>query len=1051
MVEPQPAASVPYEAVILDMDGVVTDTALVHAAAWEDLFTAVLAELAPPGTAPFDAEGDYRRFVDGRSREDGVRTFLTARGIALPEGTPGDGPDELTVHGLAERKNRLFLDLVAEEGVRPFPTTVDLVERLRSGAVATGLVTASRNALAILTGAGAGSLFDTIVDGSDAAELGLAGKPDPAMFLEAARRLGVEPGRAVVVEDAVAGVEAARRGGFGLVVGVDRGAQRDALRAAGADVVVGDVAQLDLGAIRGDPWRLIFEGFDPVHEAHREALCTLGNGYIATRGAAPESHDDGTHYPGTYLAAVYNRLVTRLPDGEVEDEHMVNCPNWLPFDLVIDGGTWWSEGGLTARSDRRELDLRRGLLTRECVLVDPAGRRLTVTQRRMVSMDRPHVMALETRVVPENWTGRLRVCSGLDANVTNDNVAEYRLLEKRHLTVAGMAVEAPGVVVLEADTTQSRVRIAVAARTTIDGEPATTVEPAAGTEGGVVWSEAVVDAREGVAIVVDKTVAVFSSRDRAVADPRQAALAELDRAAAGLAGLLVGHERAWARLWDRFGVAAEVDCATALTFNLHLFHLLQSLSLHSIELDAGVPARGLHGEGYRGHVFWDELFVFPLLTLRLPDLTRSLLLYRWRRLDAARDAARTAGLPGALFPWQSGSDGREETPERLFNTRSGRWMPDHSRLQRHVGLAVAHNVWRYFEATGDLEFLAAYGAELIVEVARFFAALASYDSATDRFDIAGVMGPDEYHDAYPTATVPGLRNNAYTNVLTSWVLARALDVVELLDGDACGSVGPGLRVDRDEVGRWEHVSRRLRVPFHDGVISQFEGYEALEELDWDGYRRRYGNVGRLDLVLEAEGDSTNRYKLSKQADVLMLFYLFSPVELGDQFDRLGYPLEAATITRTTDYYLARTAHGSTLSRMVHSSVLARLDRERSWAVFEEALDADLDDTQGGTTGEGIHLAAMAGTVDLLLRCYGGLATHDDTLWFDPNPPSEVGSTRFDVFYRGQRITVTQSPGHLRLSLCPCSAAAVRVGIGDEVRLLAGGDTWDHPISGLLAG
>src|SRR6266540_3823319 len=153
MVEPQPAASVPYEAVILDMDGVVTDTALVHAAAWEDLFTAVLAELAPPGTAPFDAEGDYRRFVDGRSREDGVRTFLTARGIALPEGTPGDGPDELTVHGLAERKNRLFLDLVAEEGVRPFPTTVDLVERLRAGAVATGLVTASRNASAILTGA----------------------------------------------------------------------------------------------------------------------------------------------------------------------------------------------------------------------------------------------------------------------------------------------------------------------------------------------------------------------------------------------------------------------------------------------------------------------------------------------------------------------------------------------------------------------------------------------------------------------------------------------------------------------------------------------------------------------------------------------------------------------------------------------------------------------------------------------------------------------------------------------------------------------------------
>lgn len=265
-----------------------------------------------------------------------------------------------------------------------------------------------------------------------------------------------------------------------------------------------------------------------------------------------------------------------------------------------------------------------------------------------------------------------------------------------------------------------------------------------------------------------------------------------------------------------------------------MFHLLQTLSAHTVELDAGVPARGLHGEGYRGHVFWDELFVFPLLSLRAPALTRGLLSYRWRRLDAAVDAARRAGLAGALFPWQSGSDGREETPAQLFNIRSGRWMADNSRLQRHVSLAVAYNAWHYYQVTADVEFLADQGAELIIEVARLFASLAIHDLETDRYDIAGVMGPDEYHDAYPGATTPGLRNNAYTNVLAAWVCCRALDTVRVLDEHHGGPLWERLGVQ--PVERWDRLSRRLRVPFHDdGIISQFDGYDALAELDWARY------------------------------------------------------------------------------------------------------------------------------------------------------------------------------------------------------------------------
>jgi len=1041
-------AAPPQDAVIFDMDGVVTDTAAVHAAAWKRLFDAVLADDRTDKAAsqrPFDLDSDYRRYVDGRSREDGVSTFLAARGIDVPLGTAGDPAGSWTVHGLAARKNAMYLELLAEHGVRVFSGTVDLLRRLRAGGVPVALVTASRNALSMLASADLVGVFDVVVDGERAAELGLAGKPDPAMFLQAARQLGVEPARAAVVEDAISGVRAARRGGFGLVVGVDRAGQRDELEAAGAHVVVTDVSQLDLGALRADPWVLVYEGFDPAHEGHREALTALGNGYLGTRGTAPESVSDGVHYPGTYLAGVYNRLTSAVHGRRVEDEHLVNAPNWLHLDLRTATGRWWSTGGLTATGERRELDLRRGVLTRSAVLIDDEGRALRVTQRRLVSMARPHLAGLETTLVAEGWSGPVCVASGIDAGVTNANVAEYADLANRHLRTVAAQEVGPGTLLVEVQTTQSGVRIATAARTTLTGHDPVT---AAGlqTVGDRHVHRFDLTLRDGEPVTIDKTVAVFTSRDPAIASPRLAALAELAWAPGGFGDLLPAHEQAWARLWGRFGVELDADRQTQLVLNLHVFHLLQSLSEHTASLDAGVPARGLHGEGYRGHVFWDELFVLPVLTAHLPWVSRSLLEYRWRRLDTARQSATKAGLVGAMFPWQSGSDGREETPPELYNERSGRWMPDNSQRQRHVGLAVAFNAWAYYQGTGDVAWLAHRGADLIIEVARFFAALATYDPHEDRFHIEAVMGPDEYHDGYPDAPGQGLRDNAYTNVLAAWVCARATDVLAVVAGHDCDDVHARLRIRPEEPGQWVHLSRRLAVPVRgDGVISQFDGYAALAELDWEHYRASYGNIGRLDLILEAEGDSTNRYKLAKQADVLMLVYLLGPEGLLETLDGLGYPTTPDALTRTVDYYLARTADGSTLSRVVHASVLARMDPTRAWRIFRDALVADLDDTQGGTTSAGIHLGAMAGTIDIITRSFAGLRTQDDTLTFDPALPDGLHRAQFQIQHRGQRIRVSLDQTGLHLAADPCRAnPRVRVIVAGAAATLTGGQACDFP-------
>jgi alpha,alpha-trehalase len=236
------------EAVVFDTDGVLTDTARVHAAAWRRLFDEYLAQRAARRDEPFRPfeDADYLRHVDGRSRYDGVAGFLASRGITLPWGDPADPPDRETVCGLGNAKDRVFLAHLRDHGAQAFPTSVAFVRRLRERGLRTAAVSASRHMVPVLKAAGVRDVFDAEVDGVEADRLGLAGKPDPALFLEAARRLGVAPARAAVVEDALAGVEAGRRGRFGVVVGVDRGGQAAALAERGADVVVADLGELAL-------------------------------------------------------------------------------------------------------------------------------------------------------------------------------------------------------------------------------------------------------------------------------------------------------------------------------------------------------------------------------------------------------------------------------------------------------------------------------------------------------------------------------------------------------------------------------------------------------------------------------------------------------------------------------------------------------------------------------------------------------------------------------------------------------------------------------------
>ena len=421
------------------------------------------------------------------------------------------------------------------------------------------------------------------------------------------------------------------------------------------------------------------------------------------------------------------------------------------------------------------------------------------------------------------------------------------------------------------------------------------------------------DVRQGAATRVEKLVTFFTSRDRAVSDTLVRAATSAGRHT-DFAATFERHIAAWDELWRVCDMRVSGNERVQQLLRLHIAHVLQVCSHHTADLDAGLPARGLNGEAYRGHVFWDEIYALPFFNVRLPEVARGLLMYRYRRIGEARAAAREEGFRGAMFPWQSGSEGIEETQRVHLNPVSGRWEPDLSRNQRHVNAAIFYNIWQYFQTTHDQAFLRDYGAEMMLEITRFWASIAHFNPERERYEIHGVMGPDEFHDKYPDAPHGGLRNNAYTNVMVAWLCGIADKLLALLPSSRAEELRMRLGIGDDELSMWQDMSRRMFVPFHDdGIISQFEGYEDLEELDWDTYRAKYGNIQRLDRILRAEGKDPNRYKVTKQADTVMLFFLFR---------RRG----AARDFRTARVWLWP-EHGAAERRVLRPAHVAWLDAE----------------------------------------------------------------------------------------------------------------------------
>ena len=865
-----------FDAVIFDLDGVITKTAIVHSVAWTRMFNDYLKFREKKYKEPFEEfthEKDYLPFVDGKPRYKGVADFLKSRDIDIPFGEPSDDPEKETVCGLGNRKNNYFNDTLDKDGVEVYETSLTFIKELKAEGIKIGVASSSKNCKRVLDTLGLMSLFETRVDGIVSVSLGLKGKPEPDIFKTACDNLGVSYDRSVVVEDAVSGVQAGAAGGFGLTLGIAREGNVEELRKNGADIVVEDIGEFGgLDAVDswftkdlpGMKWSVIYKSYEKEKEKSREALLTTGNGFFATRGAMEESTAGEYNYPGSYMTGLYNRRKSKVEDRWIENEDFVNFINWLPVSFRVDDGEWFDPNRHEFYLNERRLNLKTGLLNRSLIVKHSDGKETLVESLRFISMADPHMAGLEYTVTPLNYSGKIELKSSLDGDLINDGVERYRELDQHHLDQLDQG-SMNGIDYVIVRTNQSDITVSVAQKPDVRLEGKilnrTTFESEKGQATSYYECNVVINQR----VCLRKLVCIHNSRDFEVNNSLGAVMDQLS-SAADFEEIARDSISVWEKLWEKTDVEVLGNRYVQMLLRLHIYHLQITASPHHKYLDAGIPARGLHGEAYRGHIFWDELYVLPFFAAFYPGTARSVLMYRYRRLNMARKYARENDYEGAMFPWQSGSDGREETQVLHLNPVSGEWGRDYSSLQRHISSAIAYNIWQYFKIRGDQDFMNQYGTEMFFEICRFWASKAVKNEKNGRYSIDRVMGPDEFHEKLPGATHGGIRDNAYINIMVAWGMKKAFEFMDMLEISERKRIVEKIGLKKEELVKWKDMSLNMKLNIsNDGVIEQFDGYFGLKELDWDEYRKKYDDIHRMDRILKAEDNSPDDYKVAKQA------------------------------------------------------------------------------------------------------------------------------------------------------------------------------------------
>lgn len=739
-------------------------------------------------------------------------------------------------------------------------------------------------------------------------------------------------------------------------------------------------------------WLLVESGFQLVREHEIESRFTVSNGYVGVRG----SLEEGTSLsrPATFIAGIFGQD----PRPGSVPEIFVG-PDWVGRSLFVEGEPLTPE---TAENldHRRVLDLGQGILRREWVCRDRAGRVTRIRSLRLASMAGRRILFDSVVVTPLNYGGRIRLESFLRPASLRDGVLLRRPPDGGR----------PALLVVRPPGSGAAVAFAVAGRLT---SPEGEVRGPSGVRDGGALTFWEMEADMGRSWRLDRFVAVSTTRD--AGDPVEEAERRLDAARAeGSETLVARHVAAWAARWTDAEVSPEGSPPDAQALRFAVYHLVGAANPEDPRVSVG--ARGLTGAIYKGHVFWDtETFMLPFYALTHPESARALLLYRYHTLEAARRRARAFGYRGALYAWESADSGEDTTPPyvvapdgEVIRIRSGE-------QEHHISADVAYAVDFYRRVTGDEDFFVRAGAEILFETARFWESRAE-PGEDGLLHIRHVMGPDEYHE--------DVEDNAYTNGMAKWNLETAAEAAADLEARYPASwrrLADRIGLAPDEPRRWREAAARLYTGLdpRTGLFEQFRGYFDLEFIDPAAYA---GRTLPLDVLLGRE--RVRRSQILKQADVLMLIYLL--------WDRFSPEVREANYR----YYEPRTGHGSSLSPPVHAVLAARLGRmEEAWRYFRQTAEIDLTNNMGNVAG-GVHLAAQGGLWQAAVFGFAGLrvgeragAKGKEGIVLDPRLPPAWKSLRFALRWRGRRTVVSVLPPRVRLDGEGEEGISVAVGDG----------------------
>ena len=739
-------------------------------------------------------------------------------------------------------------------------------------------------------------------------------------------------------------------------------------------------------------WTMVEEGFTLAREHEVESLFAIGNGYIGNRGSLAEG--SSLSAPATFLAGTFEHL-----DQPGSIPQLMILPDWTGVRVWIDEHPLNMQDG-EILEHRRILDFARGILWREWRHCDDRGRITRLLAFRLASLADRHLLLQSVVVTAENFSANLKFESSIE-------VPPSTLPAPLPAWKARRSPERPNVLPLALKVPGRDLVVAFGAASQLLTSTAAVGERQVEIDERRILERFHLNVGVGTECHLHRLVSVYSSRD--LPEPLEAAVAHVNRVLAGnIVPAVSAHEAAWSTRWEHCDIELDGDEVLQKALRFAEYHLISAGNPEDNRVSIG--ARALTGEAYKGHIFWDtEIYMLPFYTYTDPRSARALLTYRYHTLNAARDKAKQEGFRGAMYPWESADTGEETTPRAVIAPNGEVISVLNGDMEIHITADIAYATWQYWQATSDDDFFEKFGAEVMLETARFWASRGTIE-ADGRYHIRHVIGPDEYHE--------NVDDNAFTNLLAAWNLRRGRETAIWLQRqrpERWNELATQLNLSRDEISAWDNIADAMFTIFDPKTLlyEQFAGYYQKEPIDLKKFEPR---TAAMDVILGHE--RINQTNVVKQADVVMALYLL--------WDVIPADVRLANFR----YYEPRTGHGSSLSPAMHALVSARLqDRDLARQYLKQAAEIDLGNNMGNAAG-GVHAAAIGGLWQAVVFGFGGVQPHKDGLSFNPQLLEHWRRLSFPFQWRGKQLHISMQPEQIEVAVRGDSAVHLWIGKED---------------------